>query len=77
MTWVLGRIKTTPWASLVPDSKGSACSVGDPGLSLAQEDPLEKEWPPTPVFLPGNSRDRGAWRAAVLGLANSWTRLSD
>ena len=42
MTWVLGRIKTTPWASLVPDSKGSACSVGDPGLSLAQEDPLEK-----------------------------------
>ena len=23
--------------------------------SLGQEDPLEKEWPPTPVFLPGKS----------------------
>ena len=23
--------------------------------SLGQEDPLEKEWPPTPVFLPGES----------------------
>ena len=23
--------------------------------SLGQKDPLEKEWPPTPVFLPGES----------------------
>ena len=33
--------------------------------SLGQEDPLEKEWQPTPVFLPGKSHDRGAWWATV------------
>ena len=26
---------------------------------LGQEDPLEKEWLPTPVFLPGESMDKG------------------
>ena len=30
--------------------------------SLSQEDPLEKEWPPTPVFLPGESH---GWRSLV------------
>ena len=35
------------------------------------------EWVPTPVLLPGKSVDGGAWWAAVLGVANSWTRLSD
>ena len=28
-----------------------------------------------PVFLPGESRERGAWWAAVYGVAQSWTRL--
>ena len=32
--------------------------------SLGQDDPLEKKTA-TPVFLPGNPMDRGAWRAAV------------
>ena len=27
--------------------------------------PPEKEWQPAPVFLPGNSMDRGAWQATV------------
>ena len=31
--------------------------------SLGWEDPLEKKWQPTPVFLPGDPMDRGAWRA--------------
>ena len=31
----------------------------------------------TPVLLPGKSPDGGAWRAAVHGVAKSWTRLSD
>ena len=31
--------------------------------SLGQEDPLEKEVQPSPVFLPRESMDRGAWRA--------------
>ena len=34
-----------------------------------------RKWQPTPVFLPGESRDRGAWWAVVFGVAQSWTRL--
>jgi len=45
--------------------------------SLGWEDPLEKKWQPTPVFLPGDPMDRGAWRATVHGVAKSRTRLSD
>ena len=40
--------------------------------SLGQEDPLEREWQPTPVFLPGEwTEDRGAWRAVVYGVPKS------
>ena len=34
-----------------------------------------RKWQPTPVFLPGESRGRGAWWAAVYGVARSRTRL--
>ena len=34
-----------------------------------------RKWQPTPVFLPGESRDVGAYWAAVYGVAQSWTRL--
>ena len=34
-----------------------------------------RKWQPTPVFLPGESQDRGAWWAAVYGVAQSRTRL--
>ena len=33
------------------------------------------KWQPTPVFLLGESQGRGAWWAAVYGVAQSWTRL--
>ena len=33
------------------------------------------KWHPTPVFLPGESRERGAWWAAVYGVTQSRTRL--
>ena len=36
------------------DGKQSICNVGDPGLVPGGEDHLEREWLPTPVFLPGN-----------------------
>ena len=36
-----------------------------------------RKWQPTPVFLPGESEGRGAWWAAVYGVAQSRTRLSD
>ena len=34
-----------------------------------------RKWQPTPVFLPENPRDGGAWWAAVYGVTQSWTRL--
>ena len=34
-----------------------------------------RKWQPTPVFLPGESQGRGAWWAAVYGVAHSRTRL--
>ena len=36
-----------------------------------------RQWQPTPVLLPGNFRDGGAWWAAVHGVAKSRTWLSD
>ena len=44
---------------------------------LGQEDPLEEEMQPTPVFLPGSLMDRGAWWATVHGVTKSRTQLSD
>ena len=37
------------------DDKESACNTGDLVQSLGQEDPLEWGWPPTKVYLPGES----------------------
>ena len=34
-----------------------------------------RKWQPTPVFLPENPRDGGAWWAAVYGVAQSRTQL--
>ena len=34
-----------------------------------------RKWQPNPVFLPGESQGRGAWWAAVYGVAQSRTRL--
>ena len=36
---------------------------------------LWNKWQPTPVFLPGESQGRGAWRAAIYGVAQSRTQL--
>ena len=35
------------------DGKESACNSGDPGLTPEPGNPLEKEWLPTLVLLPG------------------------
>ena len=37
--------------------------------SLGWEDTLKKGMTTTPAFLPGESMDRGAWQATVLGVA--------
>ena len=63
-------------------SKESAWNAGDQVQYLGQEDPLEKEWLPTPAippgkngyqFLPGEFMGRGAWQAIVHGVTKSWT----
>ena len=36
-----------------------------------------RQWHPTPVLLPGKPLDGGAWKAAVHGVAEGQTRLSD
>ena len=46
------------------------------GRSLGWEDPLEKEMATTPVLLPGNPMDRGAWQATVHGVAKGQARLT-
>ena len=45
--------------------------------SLGQEDLLEKEWQPTPVFLPGESHGRRSLVGYILEVTKSWTWLSD
>ena len=46
----------TGWASPAAQTvKNLPARAGDAGSSLCQEDTLEKEWLPTPVFLPGKS----------------------
>ena len=44
-------------------------------LSLSTFMHWRRQWQPTPVFLPGESQGRGAWWAAVYGVAQSQTRL--
>ena len=50
-TSVLSRNEISQMLS--SNGKASACNAGDPGLLPGSEDPLEKGWQSTPVFLPG------------------------
>ena len=44
------------------DGKASACNERNPGSSLGQEDPLEKEIAThSSILCPENPMDRGAW----------------
>ena len=45
--------------------------------SLGQEDPLEKGMATHSSILRWEIPDRGAWQAAVHGVPESWTQLSD
>ena len=38
--------------------------------------PWRRAWQPTPVFLPEESMDRGAWWAIVHRVAKSWSNLA-
>ena len=58
--------------------KELACNAGDLGLipGLGRS-PGEGNDYPIQYFCLENSVDRGAWQAAVFGIAKSQTRLSD
>ena len=45
--------------------------------SLGGKIPWRREWQSTPVFLPGNSMDRGSWRATINGFGKSQIRLRE
>ena len=45
--------------------------------SLGQKDPWRRKWQPTPVFLSGESQGQRSLVAAIYGVTQSRTRLSD
>ena len=56
--------------------KESACNVGDPGsIPGSGRSPGEGNGYPLQYSCLENPKDRGAWWAAVYGVAQSWTRL--
>ena len=60
------------------DGKASAYNVGDLGsIPESGRSPEEGNGFPLQYSCLDNSIDRGAWRAIVLGVAKSRTRLSD
>ena len=66
------------WASLVAQSKESACNVGDLGsVPVMGRSPGEGNGHPLQDSCLENSMGRGAWQATVHGVAKSLTGLSD
>ena len=60
------------------DDKEITCNAGDLGLIPGWgRSPGEEHGNSLQYFLPGDSMDRGAWRAAHHGVTKSQTQLSD
>ena len=57
--------------------KESACNSGNLGSIPGLEDPLRREWLPTPVFLPGESHTHRSLVSSVHGVTKSQTRPSN
>ena len=60
-----------PCGSVVKDPPAIARDSGDKGsIPELRRSPWRRKWQPTPVFSPlGNPMNRGAWWAAVHGVA--------
>ena len=69
---ILGACQVAP---VVKNPLANAEDTRDPGSTPGSKNPLEEEVSTTPIFLPENSMDRGAWWATVHGVAKSWTQL--
>ena len=67
------------WASLVAQMVKHPFAIRESrAQSLGWEGPLRRAWQPTPIFLSGESpwsEDPGGLQP--IGVANSWTHLSD
>ena len=61
---------------MVKNLPANAGDAGDTGSIPGLEIPWRRKWQPTPVFLPENPMDRGAWQATVYRVAMSWAHLS-
>ena len=76
-SFVLLFIGLWSWSSSALDHSDSLNS-NSPFIWKCQKDlSWRRQWYPTPVLLPGNPMDGGAWWAAVHGVATSLTQLSD
>ena len=62
-----------PHGSVVKNMPAKAGHVVSISGSPGQEDPQEKEMATDSCSFLGNPMDRGAWQAAVHGVAKSWT----
>ena len=74
----MGEVDQGTGASLIAQMVKNLPAVQETWVqSLGQEDPLRKEWQPTPLFLPGESHgQRSLVGYTVHGVAKSQTRLS-
>ena len=69
------EMQTGPYGS---DNKESTCNEGDPGsIPGLGRSPGEGNGNPLQDSCLEGPTDGGAWQATVLGVAKSWTRLSD
>ena len=74
---------TLAWKILWMEEPGRLQSMGSlrvghdwaTSLSLFTFMHWRRKWHPTPVFYPENLKDKGAWWAAICGVAQSWTWL--
>ena len=81
--FMFSHSSTLAWKIPWTEEPGRLQSMGSLGvrhnsatsLSLFTFMHWRRKWQPTPVFLPGESRDGGAWWAAVSGVAQSRTWL--
>jgi len=60
---------------MVKNTPADAGDIRDTASVPGQEDPLRRAWPPTPVFLPGESHGQRNWQETVHGVTKSWARL--
>ena len=69
-----GEFKCEYWIPWWLGGKESACQCRTLRFNpRVRKIPWRRKWQPTPVFLPGESIDRGAWWAPVDGVTKSWT----